>query len=310
MNFLTNEEYVSEIKCGRDFSYILKSSIPLSVTEYKVLQNQKDSFFIKCVQAKCNGDAQLYYLTGEFKSLESMLLRIDGASFITIIANLFSNIVEIRNNGFLSCQNVLISLDKIYVDPGTLGVYLVYVPTERHLYGDMAEFENELRTRLLRVISSIATLDSAETRNLFEYLSDSTMSFGDIQSMLSGRSRFVEQKTGRSYLDGSMSVNPNKSNMRLLSINMPIAEEIRITKDSFVIGKKQDSVDAVISFNPMISRLHCRVMRQDGVYYISDMGSSNGTYVNGKRLTPNVFQRLSNGDIVRLANAEFRVIIG
>ncbi len=309
MNFLVSEEYVSEISCGRDFSYILKNSLPLSLTEYKVLQNQKDSFFIKCVQAKCNGECQLYYLTGDYKPLESMLPGIDAASFITIVSNLFSNILELKNNGFLSCQNVIASLDKIYVDPGTLRVYLVYVPAERHLYNDLIEFENEIRTRLLRVISGPATLDSMEIRRLFECLSDTTQGLADIQKLLGERSVFTEQRSGHMNLEQSMSASSRKSSMRLLSINMPIAEEISIKKDSFVIGKKQGYVDAVINFNPMISRRHCRITCLDGAYYISDMGSSNGTYVNGKRLAPDILEKLENGDIIRLANAEFRAII-
>lgn len=307
MNFLTNEEYVSEISCGQNFAYILNSQIVVSQIEYKVLQNQKDSFFIKCIQGKYNENIQLYYLAEEYKTLDSLLMRIDVASFITVMKNLFSNIIELKNNGFLSCQNVLISPEKIYVDPGTLEVYLIYIPTERSLYHDMAEFENELRTRLLRVISAVPMLNSPEIRAFVEYLSDNTMLLSDIYNMLCGKLRVTMQKSVNVSPDSSMAV--NRKCMRLLSINMPIAEEIRIIKDDFIIGKKQGMVDAVIGFSPMVSRTHCRVVRKNESFYISDMGSSNGTYVNERRVMPAAFEELVNGDIIRLANAEFRVII-
>lgn len=309
MNFLINKEYVSEISCGRDFSYVLTNPISLAVTEYKVLQNQKDSFFIRCICAKYNGNIQLYYLTEEYKTLDSMLLRIDAESFIAIITNLFSNIVALKNNGFLSCQNVFASLEKIYVDPATFGVYLIYVPTEQHLYSSISEFENELRTRILRAISEVSTLSSYETMKLFEYLSDSSMSVSDIQAALCGKTRYTAQRFGNLTMDQNTGVKNDKSSARLLSINMPIAVEIRITKDDFIIGKKRDSVDGVIGFSPMVSRIHCKVVKQNGCYYMVDLGSSNGTFVNGKRLSPNVFEQISNGDIIRMANVEFRAII-
>ena len=47
-------------------------------------------------------------------------------------------------------------------------------------------------------------------------------------------------------------------------------------------------VDAVVSYNNMISRKHCTVMKENGIYQIEDEGSSNGTYVNGARLMPHI----------------------
>lgn len=46
-----------------------------------------------------------------------------------------------------------------------------------------------------------------------------------------------------------------------------------------------------------ISRRHARIMLQNGRYFVEDLGSTNGTFVNrGKRLKPGDPQPLAEGD--------------
>jgi FHA domain len=52
-----------------------------------------------------------------------------------------------------------------------------------------------------------------------------------------------------------------------------------------------------------VSQLHARVFRDAGTTMIEDLGSTNGTYLNGKRLTTP--ERLSKGDRVQIGNTVF-----
>ena len=46
-----------------------------------------------------------------------------------------------------------------------------------------------------------------------------------------------------------------------------------------------------------VSRRHARIMLQNGRYFVEDLGSTNGTFVNrGKRLLPGHPQPLREGD--------------
>lgn len=48
-----------------------------------------------------------------------------------------------------------------------------------------------------------------------------------------------------------------------------------------------------------VSRRHARIKRSGGTYYIEDLGSTNGTYVNrGRRLLPGNVEVLKDGDEV------------
>lgn len=56
------------------------------------------------------------------------------------------------------------------------------------------------------------------------------------------------------------------------------------------------------------SRQHCQITRRGDSLFIHDLGSTNGTYLNGQKITQEV--PLNNGDVVLIANQSFRVVIG
>ena len=81
-----------------------------------------------------------------------------------------------------------------------------------------------------------------------------------------------------------------------------------VNKEEFTIGKSPDKVDGVIPGNSAISRVHCKIAHSwNGKYYIVDMNSSNGTYLNGLRVPSDQYLELNEGDIIRIANEEFIV---
>jgi hypothetical protein len=58
-----------------------------------------------------------------------------------------------------------------------------------------------------------------------------------------------------------------------------------------------------------VSRLHGVIKRIDTQIIFIDLGSANGTYINGKRLPPNVEQILKHGDIVALGKLKLQILI-
>lgn len=58
-----------------------------------------------------------------------------------------------------------------------------------------------------------------------------------------------------------------------------------------------------------VSRMHALIRRDGKRVIVMDLGSANGSYVNGKRLTPNMERLLSHGDVVTLGKLKFQVLI-
>lgn len=66
--------------------------------------------------------------------------------------------------------------------------------------------------------------------------------------------------------------------------------------EQLIIGR--DPSNAIVINDPEVSRRHARLMLQGGRYVLEDLGSTNGTFVNGRRLSaPYV---LKPGDVVSL----------
>lgn len=85
-------------------------------------------------------------------------------------------------------------------------------------------------------------------------------------------------------------------------------ERININKPEFLIGKERRRVDYCISDNNSVSRAHAKIKVRAGRCYISDLGSTNCTFVNGSKLSPNQEVILSKGDKVKISDEEFEFL--
>ena len=56
--------------------------------------------------------------------------------------------------------------------------------------------------------------------------------------------------------------------------------------------------------DPFASSSHARIFSRDGFMYIEDMGSTNGTFLNGRQLKS--AERLEVADSVRIGDSEYR----
>lgn len=80
--------------------------------------------------------------------------------------------------------------------------------------------------------------------------------------------------------------------------------------DGAVIGRRAGIYSQFLASCNYISGTHAQLhYTPDSGWCIEDKASSNGTFVNGNRLTPGHSQPLHNRDLVQLANIEFRVEI-
>lgn len=66
----------------------------------------------------------------------------------------------------------------------------------------------------------------------------------------------------------------------------------------FTVGR--ESADLTITGDRQISREHIAITYHNNVFYVTDQRSSNGTFVNGQQLTPNVALALAPGTLINL----------
>ena len=81
---------------------------------------------------------------------------------------------------------------------------------------------------------------------------------------------------------------------------------ISLKKNVTLIGRKEGLCDIVLE-RGSISKIHCLIVKTDGLLFIRDLGSTNGTKVNGQRVTRGA---LLPGDELAFASTKFRIQLG
>lgn len=82
-------------------------------------------------------------------------------------------------------------------------------------------------------------------------------------------------------------------------------EAIRVNKPVYRIGKDRANVDYCILNNSAVSRCHVDIITRGHRYFIIDLNSKNGTFINGHMITANTETEIKNQDSLRLANEDF-----
>lgn len=304
MNLLLESGRISEQRVNENFSYTLERDCSLNQMEYKVMQSQNGSEFVNCMSVLFNGKSQLLYMPGELKTLISMSRGIDEEDFITIIANLLGCVADIRKNGFLSCQNIEVASDKIYVDPITYGIRLIYVPIQPKIYEDYTSFEDDLRMGVTRIINTEFNMHGKKIQQLYYDLYDRAVKLEDLYEKIRKKNTSDEAASKKDTTKSS-----SVKRMSLTALNAPVHTVIEVNQDALSIGRNASMSDVAVTFNSAIGRKHCTILRDTSFFMVKDENSVNGTFVNDTKVAPGQIRRLGDGDVVSLANTKFKVKI-
>lgn len=95
-----------------------------------------------------------------------------------------------------------------------------------------------------------------------------------------------------------------ESNAHYLKINNPDGcRKYTVSDKSMIIGSSKDRADCVIE-EEGISRTHARISKEGNAFYIKDLNSRNGTYVNGRQLACFEMCEIKKNDVIIFGNVE------
>ncbi len=93
-------------------------------------------------------------------------------------------------------------------------------------------------------------------------------------------------------------------------IQLPSTPEVHIGRTDAAHGIFPDlDLSADGGLEGGVSRHHCKIHQRGSSYLVEDVGSANGTFLNGQRLTPYLPHVLKNGDRLQLGRLALEVII-
>lgn len=83
--------------------------------------------------------------------------------------------------------------------------------------------------------------------------------------------------------------------------------EILINKDLFMVGRSQSADHIIMAAG--VSRIHMEFIKVQNRIAARDLNSTNGTYINGRRIEPYALYFINNGDRIKLADLEYEVVM-
>ncbi len=81
-------------------------------------------------------------------------------------------------------------------------------------------------------------------------------------------------------------------------------DTIPVTTNPFTIGKISGNTDGYI-FSPLVSRVHARITCDDEKYFIKDLNSDGGTYINEEKMEPDTLYPLKSGDKISFSTIKY-----
>jgi hypothetical protein len=100
---------------------------------------------------------------------------------------------------------------------------------------------------------------------------------------------------------------PDSVSRAFLLVRTEGAPQVRFDLGGAVISIGRASDNDVIVDDPEVSRHHCQLKLQHGAYSLADLGSRNGSWINGQPVSE---VALGPGDVIRIGSTEIEFQVG
>ncbi|MDO4519048.1 MAG: DUF6382 domain-containing protein [Eubacteriales bacterium] len=170
--------------------------------------------------------------------------------------------------------------------------------------------ESEINRSFTQKRTIVTDIDDVRKNDEFEELFSKTEK-EKVSDTLSGeteKSKIAETMPAKSDTGFEETMILSSGNMNgpsaLISKTPGEFATIYLQNDIILIGKMESAVDAWIDL-PTVSRIHAKIRKTDGEYYLTDLNSKNGTVLNGRILKGGEEYLLADEDEIEFAQARF-----
>jgi two-component system, cell cycle response regulator len=93
----------------------------------------------------------------------------------------------------------------------------------------------------------------------------------------------------------------------VIVLGKPLGKRFVLNSKTMVVGRGSECQIPILDSS--LSRAHAQVLKKEsGRFYVSDLGSTNGTYLNEQKLTSSSAVEVKNGDLLKMGNMIFKFI--
>ena len=268
--------------------FYLNSQELLDETALNLLNRDEIPGLLPCQMVRWNERIQLCYFVDDMTPLSERKSTLSLDELSAICSDILLTLVSIENYPDLSAENVAWDMDSIYIDEDN-DVYLVCLP---------AVLPIEALESRIYVKRTYSLMDE-----IFEGVPGGEMV---IRQMEAARNKsFGDWHSLKDALSSRFATEDDMLTLRSVNTSEPFT--FKIGHEEFHIGADPERCEGCILGAISVSPVHALIGWNDISYYLMDLGSREGTYLNDIRILPHTQVPFGKGSIIKFAECTFTV---
>ncbi|MDO4616005.1 MAG: FHA domain-containing protein [Lachnospiraceae bacterium] len=255
-----------------------------------LVQLRTDNFkdLLPCRWIRFNEKIKLTYFEEEYTALTELLPSMTPEQICSVGSSLLKLVVRIENCPELTAENLTLDLESMYTDREHQ-LHCIYVPV---VLPDESMMHPVYSKRIYAILEDFcsAVPEGADIWRRIEY--EKINNPGVWTNIFTILDDPYAETSNLIYLKG---------------INTPGEIVFQVGQEKFVIGSDRSQVDGFIDDEDRVSAVHAELSWDEEGFYVMDMDSVSGTYVNDQRIDPMTKVKIGFGSILRFADYTFNV---
>lgn len=255
-----------------------------------------------------NGRTKLLYNIEDLKPLASVIESLPEAEVIAYMKQFIDIIGTVYNNDFINIWAIDVNFVRLYYSSKSRLLKCIILPVNDDCdFHENMTWQQKYRNSLAMFCSQIFRTNPDKYAELFYVIMDMSKSEIELTQWFQ-KFDFGVTRVGDVVSNTDNNIIETVSGVLFLEHSSEMGNLIfRITQKEFIIGKSANNAQGVINISSSVSRKHCVIRKMDGSYTLEDLGSSNGTFLNGFGLEAGNQYYINNGDMIQIADVVFNV---
>lgn len=268
--------------------FILNSADMLDREALEALREGTAAGLLPCKTVRYNEKIKLMYYPDACEPLAEVLEDMTPAEVSEAAEGILQRVQALLQLPALSPENVVWDMESIYLD-GDGGIWLLCLPAA--VPADAMQDQIYAR-RLYALLEDMFEQTEGGEETVRQIRHQKEKAFGDWADLQEALRRHTPEEYEA---------------LVLRSVNTPRALTFRIDHDVFLIGSETGEADGLILGVEDIEPQHAEIGWNDICYYVKDLGSRAGTFVNDQKIVPGAEVPIGQGTVLRFADCTFTV---
>ncbi len=268
--------------------FLINSESLLNKDALRFLKMENDEDLLSCRWIRFNDKIKLVYFEEGMSTLTAVLRTMTLEQLCTIGISLLKLVTRLENAEEMTPENLSLDTDSIYIGEEN-ALRCIYVPVE---LPDESLLNPIYKKRIYAILEDMCKTvpEGADIWRRIEY--EKVNNPGNWTSILAILDDPYAETNNLIYLKG---------------INTPGEVVFQIGQEDFTIGSDKTQADGTIDAADQISPVHARILWDENGFYVMDMDSAEGTYVNDQRIDPMTQVKIGLGSVLRFGEYTFSV---